>query len=62
MPRILDRVRAALASEPRLDLHEFPIALSGVVPSEAERDMAEFDTRYVFGVDDVDNRIDVHRR
>ena len=32
---------------------------SGLVPSEAEREMAEFDAWYVFAVDKVDNRIEV---
>jgi hypothetical protein len=31
-----------------------------VVPSEAEREIAEFDAWYVFGVDKVDHRIEVN--
>jgi osmotically-inducible protein OsmY len=37
------------------------VRLTGLVPSEAERDMAEFDAWYVFGVDRVDDRIKVRR-
>jgi osmotically-inducible protein OsmY len=35
------------------------VRLTGLVPSEAERDMAERDAWYVFGVDDVINEIAV---
>jgi osmotically-inducible protein OsmY len=35
------------------------VSLTGAVPSETERGMAEFDAWYVFGVDTVDNRIEV---
>jgi osmotically-inducible protein OsmY len=35
------------------------VNLMGAVPSGAERDMAEFDAWYVFGVDKADNRIEV---
>jgi osmotically-inducible protein OsmY len=30
------------------------------VPKESEREMAEHDAWYVFGVDGVENRIEVH--
>jgi osmotically-inducible protein OsmY len=58
MTEVLDRVRAALGSARRLDLHSL-VRLTGVVPSTTEREMAEFDAWYVFGVDNVDNRIEV---
>jgi osmotically-inducible protein OsmY len=35
------------------------VTLSGLVPSEAERQIAEYDAWYVFGVDNVLNRIAV---
>jgi osmotically-inducible protein OsmY len=35
------------------------VRLTGLVPTEAEREMAGFDAWYVFGVDKVDNRIQV---
>ena len=37
------------------------VTLDGLVPTEAEREMAEFDAWYVFGVDRVINRIVVRR-
>jgi osmotically-inducible protein OsmY len=35
------------------------VALDGFVLTEVERDMAEWDAWYVFGVEDVLNRIEV---
>jgi osmotically-inducible protein OsmY len=34
--------------------------LFGYVPTGTEREMAEFDAWYVFGVDEVINEIEVH--
>jgi osmotically-inducible protein OsmY len=36
------------------------VRLTGLVPTESERDMAGFDAWYVFGVDRVINEIEVH--
>jgi osmotically-inducible protein OsmY len=65
---ILEAVRLVLEKDPFVDAGQIRVGvknalvrLTGVVPSEAEREMAEFDAWYVFGVDKVDNRIDVHR-
>lgn len=65
---ILEAVRFVLEKDPFVDASQIRVGvknaqvrLTGVVPSEAERDMAEFDAWYVFGVDKVDNRIEVHR-
>jgi osmotically-inducible protein OsmY len=65
---ILEAVRLVLekapfvdASQIRVGVRHAVVTLLGLVPSEAEREMAEFDAWYVFGVDRVDNRIEVHR-
>jgi len=63
---ILDAVRLILEKDPFVDAGQLRVGvkhalvrLTGIVPSEAEREMAEFDAWYVFGVDKVDNRIEV---
>lgn len=68
----LKAVRAAFAHERRINLHHNPIrmdfndidgalTLEGVVPTEIQKEMAEFDAWYVFGVDKVVNKLDVRR-
>ena len=64
--KILEAVRLVLEKDPfvnagqiRVGVRGAVVTLLGLVPSEAERDMAEFDAWYVFGVDRVDNRIEV---
>lgn len=47
------------ASQIRARVRDAVVLLLGLVPKEAERDMAEFDAWYVFGVDRVENRIEV---
>ena len=61
---IADAVRMVLekdffvdATKLRVGAKRCGVRLEGLVPTESERDMAEFDAWYVFGVDDVDNRI-----
>jgi len=63
---ILEAVRLVLEKDPFVDASQIRVGvkhalvrLTGLVPSEAEREMAEFDAWYVFGVDKVDNRIEV---
>jgi osmotically-inducible protein OsmY len=63
---VIDAVRLALekdtfvnAAQIRIDCQQYVVTLSGLVTSDAEREMAEFDTWAVFGVDDVINRIEV---
>ena len=63
---IADAVRLVLEKDPfvnadqlRVGVRNAVVALDGVVPTEAERDMAEHDAWYVFGVEDVINRIEV---
>ncbi len=63
---IEEGVRIALQKDPfvnagqiRVGVRNRVVRLTGLVPSEAERDMAERDAWYVFGVDDVINEITV---
>jgi osmotically-inducible protein OsmY len=65
---ILEALRLVLEKDPFVDASQIRVGvknalvrLTGLVPTEAEREMAEFDAWYVFGVDKVDNRIEVHR-
>jgi osmotically-inducible protein OsmY len=62
-----DAVRLALekdvfvnASQIRVSTQDRVVTLDGLVPKEAEKDMAERDAWYVFGVDRVVNRLVVH--
>jgi osmotically-inducible protein OsmY len=64
---ITDAVRIALEKDPFVDpsqvrvmTRDSVVTLEGVMPKEAEREMAELDAWYVFGVDRVENRIEVH--
>lgn len=61
-----DAVRLALEKDPfvnaaqiRVTTRGGAVTLEGVVPSEAEKEMAEADAWYVFGVDDVTDRLAV---
>lgn len=63
---LTDAVRLALEKDPFIDAsqirvfsHDFVVRLEGWVPREDQRHMAECDAWYVFGVDQVDNRIAV---
>lgn len=65
---ITDAVRIAFEKDPfvtaeqiRVATHNSVVTLQGVVPTAAEREMAEFDAWYVFGVDKVINNVEVHR-
>jgi len=64
---VTDAVRMALEKDPFVDASQvsvttkdYVVTLEGVVPKDAEREMAEFDAWYVFGVDRVQNNIAVH--
>lgn len=66
--RIEEAVRIALekdrfvdASQIRVGVRHRTVRLTGLVASESERDMAENDAWYVFGVDKVINEIEVKR-
>lgn len=63
---ITDAVRLVLEKDPfvnpdqiRVTTHHTVVTLDGLVPTAVERDMAEHDAWYVFGVEDVVNRIAV---
>jgi osmotically-inducible protein OsmY len=63
---ISDAVRVALEKDPmvnpdqiRVSTRDAVVTLKGQVPSESEREAAEFDAWYVFGVDKVINQIEV---
>lgn len=63
---ITDAVRMALEKDPfvnasqiRVSTESSVVTIEGLVPKEAEREMAELDAWYVFGVDRVENRIEV---
>ena len=53
----LEKDRFVNAGQIRIAARDSVVTLSGIVPTESERDMAEFDAWYVFGVDRVVNRI-----
>ncbi len=55
----LDKDPFVDASQARVGVRDAVVRLTGLVPSETEREMAEFDAWYVFGVDKVINEIEV---
>jgi len=65
---IEEAVRIALEKDPFIEAGQIKVGvrnrtvrLTGLVSSDAERDMAEKDAWYVFGVDEVINQLDVRR-
>jgi osmotically-inducible protein OsmY len=61
-----DAVRTALEKDPfvnaeqiRVYVRNAAVTLRGLVPTQSEREMAEYDAWYVFGVDKVVNEIEV---
>ncbi len=56
---ILEKDPFVDASQIRVLTQNARVILHGLVPTGAEREMAEFDAWYVFGVDDVENKIEV---
>ena len=58
-PIALDKDPFVNAGRIRVGVRGSTVRLTGLVPSEAERDIAERDTWYVFGVDRVMNEIRV---
>lgn len=56
---VLEKDRFVNADQIRVGVRNAVVQLEGAVPTEAERDMAEHDAWYVFGVEDVINRIEV---
>ncbi len=64
--QIAKAVRLALEKDPfvnaeriRVTVKQAVVTLEGDAPSAPQREMAEFDAWYVFGVDKVDNRLEV---
>jgi osmotically-inducible protein OsmY len=64
---IANAVRLVLERDPLVDEARVHVGdlgavvtLAGILRDEAQREMAEFDAWYVFGVDDVVNDIEVH--
>jgi osmotically-inducible protein OsmY len=64
---IAEAVRVALEKDPFVDASQIRVGvrraavrLTGLVPTGSEREMAEFDAWYVFGVDKVINDLAVH--
>ena len=65
---IAEGVRLALEKDPFVDASQLRVGvrgtvvtLAGLLPSEAQREMAECDAWYVFGVDKVINKIEVRQ-
>jgi osmotically-inducible protein OsmY len=56
---VLERDPFVDASQIRVGVRHAVVHLTGLVPSVSEREMAEFDAWYVFGVDNVINDIEV---
>jgi osmotically-inducible protein OsmY len=63
---VAEAVRLVLEKDPfvnagqiRVGVRQSVVTLGGIVPTDSEREMAEFDAWYVFGVDKVVNRIEV---
>ena len=63
---ITEAVRMVLEKDPFVNAGQIivgtvdaVVTLAGLVPNETEREMAEFDAWYVFGVDRVHNKIEV---
>jgi len=47
------------ADQIRVRTRDHVVTLEGLVPNQTNREMAEFDAWYVFGVDRVVNRLEV---
>jgi osmotically-inducible protein OsmY len=63
---VTDALRLVLEKDPFINADQISISardgvvtLEGLLPSEKEKEMAEFDAWYIFGVDRVINRIEV---
>lgn len=63
---VTDALQLALENDPfvdatqvRVHTRDRVVTLEGLVPSDAQREMAEFDAWYVLGVEGVENRLEV---
>ena len=57
----LDKDRLVESGQIKVGVRQTTVRLTGLVQTDAQRDMAENDAWYVFGVDKVINDIDVSR-
>jgi len=57
---VLEKDPFVNAGQIRVGIRRSVVTLGGVVSTDAEREMAEFDAWYVFGVDKVVNQLEVH--
>ncbi|MDO8356180.1 MAG: BON domain-containing protein [Nitrospirota bacterium] len=58
---VLDKDRFVSAERIRVTVKQAVVTLEGGAPSAPQEEMAELDAWYVFGVDKVDNRLEVRR-
>ena len=58
---VLDKDRFVDAKRIRVTVKQAVVTLEGGAPSAPQEEMAELDAWYVFGVDKVDNRLEVRR-
>jgi osmotically-inducible protein OsmY len=58
----LKKDRLIRSDEIRVAVARSVVTLEGSVPSETQKEMAEFDAWYVFGVDKVANKLEVRWR
>jgi osmotically-inducible protein OsmY len=58
---VLERDPLVNEAHVHVGVQDSVVKLAGILPDAAQREMAEFDAWYVFGVDDVVNDIEVHR-
>lgn len=56
---VLAKDRLVMETNIRVRTANAVVTLEGTVPSDAQKDMAEFDAWYVFGVDKVVNKLAV---
>jgi osmotically-inducible protein OsmY len=56
---VLEKDRFVQADQIRVSTRNFIVTLDGAVRTESEKEMAEFDAWYVFGVDNVINNLEV---
>lgn len=57
---VLERDHVVDHEHVHVGAHDGVVTLAGILPSEEQKHIAESDAWYVFGVDDVVNRIEVH--
>lgn len=58
---VLEKDRLIQSDRIRVSTSRYVVTLEGSVPTDAQKEMAEFDAWYVFGVDKVVNQLDVRQ-